>query len=71
MKVFLVGDVPAEFSERLKRLGFELSRELPQERDVFVLFFENCEEARRLGFGCFTREDLEGFLQFVGLSSRE
>ncbi len=32
---------------------------------VFVMFLENCELAQRLGFGCFTREELEEFLRYV------
>jgi hypothetical protein len=29
------------------------------------MFLENCELAQRLGFGCFTREELEEFLRYV------
>jgi hypothetical protein len=65
VRVVLVGDVPEQYSEVLRRLGFEISREAPRERDAFVMFLENCELAQRLGFGCFTREELEEFLRYV------
>ena len=65
MRVVLVGDVPEQYSEVLRRLGFEISREAPRGGDAFVMFLENCELARRLGFGCFTREELEEFLRYV------
>jgi len=65
VRVVLVGDVPEQYSEVLRRLGFEISREAPRGGDAFVMFLENCELARRLGFGCFTREELEEFLRYV------
>lgn len=61
-----MGDVPEQYSEVLRRLGFEISREAPRGGgDAFVMFLENCELAQRLGFGCFTREELEEFLRYV------
>lgn len=65
MRVVLVGDVPEQYSEVLRKLGFEISREAPREGSAFVMFLENCELAQRLGFGCFTREELEEFLRYV------
>jgi hypothetical protein len=65
VRFVLVGDVPVQYSEVLRRLGFEISREAPREEGVFVMFLENCELAQRLGFGCFTREELEEFLRYV------
>ena len=65
MRVVLVGDVPEQYSEVLRRLGFEISREAPKEEGVFVMFLEDCELAQKLGFGCFTREELEEFLRYV------
>ncbi len=65
MRVVLVGDVPEQYSEVLRRLGFEISREAPRKGDAFIMFLENCELAQRLGFGCFTREELEEFLRYV------
>lgn len=65
MRVVLVGDVSEQYSEVLRRLGFEISREAPREEGVFVMFLENCELAQRLVFGCFTREELEEFLRYV------
>jgi hypothetical protein len=65
VRVVLVGDVPEQYSEVLRRLGFEISREAPRGGDAFVMFLENCELAQRLGFGCFTREELEDFLRYV------
>ncbi|AKT34717.1 hypothetical protein PYWP30_01084 [Pyrobaculum sp. WP30] len=65
MRFVLVGDVPEQYSEVLRRLGFEISREVPRGGDAFVMFLENCELAQRLGFGCFTREELEEFLRYV------
>jgi len=65
VRVVLVGEVPEQYSEVLRRLGFEISREAPREGDAFVMFLENCDLARRLGFGCFTREELEDFLHYV------
>jgi hypothetical protein len=65
MRVVLVGDVPEQYSEVLRSLGFEISREAPREESAFVVFLENCELAQRLGFGCFTREELEEFLRYV------
>jgi hypothetical protein len=65
VRVVLVGDVPEQYSEVLRRLGFEISRETPRGGDAFVMFLENCELAQRLGFGCFTREELEEFLRYV------
>ncbi len=64
VRFVLVGDVPEQYSEVLGRLRFEISREAPGE-GVFVMFLENCELAQRLGFGCFTREELEEFLRYV------
>jgi hypothetical protein len=65
VRVVLVGDVPEQYSEVLRRLGFEISREAPMGGEAFVMFLENCELAQRLGFGCFTREELEEFLRYV------
>jgi hypothetical protein len=65
VRVVLVDEVPEQCSEVFRRLGFEISREAPREGDAFVMFLENCDLARRLGFGCFTREELEDFLHYV------
>jgi len=68
VRVVLVGEVPEQYSEALRRLGFEISRDAPREGGVFVMFFENCDLARRLGFGCFTREELEEFLHHIQIN---
>jgi len=64
VRFVLVGDVPEQYSEVLRGLGFEISREAPR-GETLVMFLENCELAQRLGFGCFTREELEEFLRYV------
>jgi hypothetical protein len=41
VRFVLVGDVPEQYSEVLRRLGFEILREAPREGGVFVMFLEN------------------------------
>jgi len=48
----------------LEGLGLR-SREKHPGGETLVMFLENCELAQRLGFGCFTWEELEEFLRYV------
>ncbi|WP_148682695.1 hypothetical protein [Pyrobaculum ferrireducens] len=62
MSVILIGDVPGEYRNVLLKLGFEISEKTPQERNAVLLFYENCREAERLGYGCLTKDELEELL---------
>ncbi|WP_053240219.1 hypothetical protein [Pyrobaculum islandicum] len=65
MRVVFVGRVPERYVEVLKRFGFEISETPPLESSDIVVFYEDCETARKMGYSCFTKEEFEDFINFL------